>query len=227
MPCSVKQCIAITKKKKRCRNCIVHSNSTRCRVHQQRASLPVIFALAMNRHAPSDIVRVTELEKSARVITVSESRLTTNGEHIDTNFKIRLQTLIAHVETVALDSNAHITVLLDYFWLQQNYYRTNYSLDWLQPGGKVEQLLRAGADCVILPHDVGSNIDTMLEHTTLASRPLAASDHPLWVATEQVSLVGLQRGAHETQLRYLKPQQPFLYIGIEHNSALRPAARVG
>ena len=178
----------------------------------------------MNRHAGSDVLRVTELEKQYRVITVSESTVAVAGrEHLNTNFKVRCRSLLNGIRAVV---GRRILVLLDYFWLERNYYRSNYGRDWLHNNGKVEQLLRAGADEVLLPHDKGSEMENMLLATRLDWRYLPKEDHPLWVATERCRDAMEGRGSHETQLGYLHPEHPFIVVSIDTNRWCRPPVRL-
>ena len=64
-----------------------------------------------------------------------------------------------------------ILVLLDYFWLEKDYYKNAYGMKWLETVG-VQAMLLAGCDEVVLPwdkrHSGGepSNMDEMLEKRT-------------------------------------------------------------
>lgn len=70
------------------------------------------------------------------------------------------------VEIKGKRSFSKVTVILDYFWLQKNYYDTNYKMEWLSRkmfkdertmDGVCFQLIQAGVDEILLPFDKESS----------------------------------------------------------------------
>lgn len=224
MKCRIRRCISKTTKNRRCRNCIAKSDSKYCWVHRENqeekmeSKKNTLFLLAMNRVSASDIARVVELEKFYNVITVSESSVLTQGDHIDTFFK-NDRTIHPILDRIEKCHNAgqHITIILDYFWLQDGYYTYRYGMNWLKSGGKVAQMLDAGADIIILPRDGGSKreLDHMLIDTRLNYEEIVLKDNPLWVGTENEtvrnSLISQNRGDNSMHVsRYIDSKKPFI-----------------
>jgi hypothetical protein len=188
-----------------------------CRVHS--GSNRYIYVLAMNWGSPSDRVRLRRLEKESGAIitTVSESNEKTEKPHISCNFKaVRgLRNLIS-----ALRENGG-EVLLDYFWLEKNYYMSNYGMNWFS--SKVPLLVKAGATKITLPVDGGlrnkdgHNMQKMLKSTTDDWSYTSKEDNSLWMASNgayiQKCLLKLKRGSNAQMTRdYLNPETPFVSI---------------
>ena len=99
---------------------------------------------------------------------------------------------LAPVWTIVADFLKHrILLLLDYFWLQQNYYKERYGMLWLTHHARA--FLQAGVTQVMLPvdkrHDVHSksNMEVMLSgkiSEDLCVEFIPLSSNPLWLASE-------------------------------------------
>ena len=129
---------------------------------------------------------------------------------------------IAIATLVASFMPTKITVLLDYFWLEKNYYKSNYGMFWLKH--HAHALFMAGADEIMLPWDcrhevnVPSNMDEMVSDadSRLVVQPIQPESNWLWVATEAVSNINLSWDetpwAHERMTVRLNDKTPFLKI---------------
>jgi hypothetical protein len=141
--------------------------------------------------------------------------------HINSYFKRSLIDALARAPSV---------LLLDYFWLQCNYYESNYGMNWLSTKCHAAFAPGSSVDAMILPVDVGGNMRAMLTtHPTLPngvtmeliSAVEAEQHHPLVRATLSINskLINLSdnhdtcRGRfHEAQIHRLDPMQPFVVI---------------
>ena len=141
--------------------------------------------------------------------------------HIDSHFKRSLIDALARAPSV---------LLLDYFWLQCNYYVSNYGMDWLDRKCHAAFALGSSVNVMILPVDVGGNMRAMLTtheplpvgvRIELISSGDAEEHHPLVRATLGINseLTHLSqnhatcRGRfHEIQVRYLDRLHPFVVI---------------
>ena len=117
--------------------------------------------------------------------------------------------------------DARIIVALDWYFLQLNYYKYRYGMEWLESG--VHTLLYAGADEVILPYDLGklnkaaSGMKCMLKkarHVEVCLTFIKHEEHPLWVASGNEEIDDIMndlRGNNERHSRdYLCAIQPFV-----------------
>jgi hypothetical protein len=187
-----------------------------------------IFLLAMSRLSKSDLARCRILEDCDwRTITVSHGSAAhlkgTRGEHLDCSFKTPwragkmygFQALVARVQQLSRE-HSWITVVIDYFFLQSNYFSGSYGTDWLSD--KVSRLFHAGASSCILPR---SNCVIAMEKQPQAMQGIHISfeENPLWVATKKAFEEGVIRGkgSHEDQMRWLVDHKaPFLLLSREH-----------
>ena len=191
----------------------------------------VIFALAMSWNRPRDRTRLQMLENNfpgTRVITVSDCNHTQgNMEHITTCFNTARgrHKMRAAIRRFSESSpSPAISVLLDYYWLQEHYYQKRYGTDWLSAGA--HELLSAGADHVTLPYDGGwgnsqqtPDMEQMLNgvlHPQIQIEYLANHENPLWVASDQAEIaqeMHRENGTNEHHTaKYLHPTMPFVKV---------------
>lgn len=128
-----------------------------------------------------------------------------------------------------------VKVFLDYMWLQQNYYESNYGEDWLcgadlqtqtptEAMGKCLPILQAGAAEIWLPNDSGGELEKMIKAwTTLSNRLLVVEEkefdeHELWTATAAVNESLRQQSRdprdNENARRYLRKGNPFYRVTL-------------
>ena len=124
------------------------------------------------------------------------------GLHFDVNFKTArglIPSPARGIECPLYDQihklkkqNYHVTIALDYAWLQSGYYESNYGVDWLSD--KAQILFQAGADQIFLPKDIPadknqkSDVDVMLGHQKrndlFSIAHVSDNENPLYNATE-------------------------------------------
>lgn len=187
---------------------------------QGRAPVPkrkVVFLLAFNENSSSDVARAGALRKRAEVYTVSEARAI--GEcHIEADFTtpVGLRHVVTKIQSVR---ERDVTVMLDYFWLQQSYYRYRYGMNWISTKAKI--LLNAGADRVILPVDRSGELLQMMQNEQDMSQYeaefIALADNMLWVCSNDPDVekvVRTERNVHNRFMsrRYLNRDVPFLCL---------------
>jgi hypothetical protein len=166
----------------------------------------------------SDIARTTLMQKYGRVVTVSESNVLDQGDHLSVDFKYERgwRRVLELVGEHRLETD-EVIVILDYFFLLDCYWAERYNVDWLSY--KIPALLAAGATRVILPR---TQAMLEMENTgTLRGVPMGEQDNPLWVATEAAGVLP-ERGEQETHLRRLLPSAPFM----EYNNNLGTVHKV-
>jgi hypothetical protein len=170
------------------------------------------FLLAMNRNCSSAITRTSLLAKFGRVITVSESDVVDQGEHLAVDFKYargwRRVLQVVREHSLVTDE---VVVLMDYFFLLDSYWAERYNNDWLTY--KVPALLAAGATRVILPRTAA--MQDMEIAATIEGVPVGEWDNPLWVATEHAGVLR-GRGEHATHLNRLLQSAPFMEYKRSH-----------
>ena len=148
-----------------------------------------------------------------------------------TNDLIVLSTLLAMITAFFLPMK--ITVILDYFWTQSNYYENDYGMAWLNPCLRhslaiAPALLKAGATDLMLPVDCRqksvdpSNMETMMvtADPCLRLELVEPEDNPLWLATNAVSKIEEQIGpltpktpwTHEIMMARLSREKPFVIV---------------
>ena len=138
-----------------------------------------MFVLGMHASMPRDKARLQTLqvEQNAKITTVSKCSVDyqlKGFNHLDINFKTQRGAASIQGEIATLYKKLHdnnepmkIIVLLDYFWLQKDYYIHCYGTSWLTQHAPM--FLNVGASQVILPIDrryesgVLSNMESMLE----------------------------------------------------------------
>lgn len=160
-------------------------------------------------------------------------------EHIETDFHEErgLERLAIKLSSEGLTSSC----LLDYAWLQSNYYKEQgrYGMNWLPmkiesyrkwTDGKVLRLLKAGVSEFFLPVDIGGNaVEMILRYersisADRASAPRVRIDtvsmqrcrkfHPLVRSDFSIAekLTGMARDPEMQINRYLNPLAPFVHI---------------
>ena len=102
-----------------------------------------------------EVITVSESDNQAR----EESKI---DEHLEKNFATT-RGVKPFLTSIALKRsefpNARIEVYLDFFWLQSNYYKIRYGKHWPETA---LQLIAAGANLVVLPQDIGGDMESML-----------------------------------------------------------------
>jgi hypothetical protein len=201
----------------------------------------------MSETCGTDVERINKLKEiypGINVVTVSESR--DSDEHIDCNFKTcrHIPKILERVTEIRSgNSNAKLHILLDYFWLQHNYYGSNYGLNWFLnndiENSKCYRYLKGGIDSVILPHDTAGQLNEMLkdlkeyDHSNVFKiTSLPKEEHHLWIASHLLDMEGNNnnskrtlsdiygnRGSNSVQTnQYLIPSQDS-FITIRLNSS--------
>ena len=164
----------------------------------------------MNRSCSSDRLRVSALEQQARCITLSEARdIDGQGQHFEVDFKhIRgWKKVLKFVKNlVTTTPDCYLVVFLDYFWLQTNYFRERYGLDWYV--SKVPSLLDSGVRCCYMPHS--PEISTSLQSVPDRFSWSFLWSTPLYAVTTKIQLG--DRGTHEGQLGRLCSPPFILFV---------------
>ena len=119
----------------------------------------LVVALAMYWTNKRDATRLEKMQQigGQDIVTVSTNAevMPQGKEHVSCDFKTTRGVVpIANLIHKKKKSRKYerITVMLDYFWMENSYYPHSYGMDWFR---KAELLLNAGADEVILPWDKG------------------------------------------------------------------------
>ena len=179
-----------------------------------------MLAFGFNRCQQTDRLRVEHMQKlyNCEVITVSESN-TENKEHINTRFGSRrsskyLSKEIQRIIKMKSDSGstyANVVAFLDYFWLEQNYYRSNYKTDWLcgwnnSRGTEYNTckaresvcfyLLSAGVNTIYLPNGIkDESLEAMVRQYNIERKEAISiynlqwidmQDNPIWSVTDSL-----------------------------------------
>lgn len=133
------------------------------------------------------------------------------------------------------NTNLEVTMVLDYFWLQTNYYYERYGMNWLTRSRRVKlgecyKMLDRGVDQIFLPVDggehnrSGENMLEMLEKFNEASdstklvnlERVELDDNPLYVASNNISdeeYHEADRSSNKDAVRfYLPTSEPFVRI---------------
>jgi hypothetical protein len=164
----------------------------------QSPTREIIFCLGMSWSHPTDRARLSQLETPCKRIVSVSSQINVSGNHVDCNFKTdRGITSVLRYLHAAMreESFSAVTVILDYFFLEKNYYRSNYGLEWLSTVGF--RLLSQGVTHLILPNDNGLDnchgvgMRHMLQatvHPALTVAFVDATSNPLWVASNHDSV---------------------------------------
>ena len=111
---------------------------------------------------------------------------------VNAKFHLNIFTII----DAYLQKEPTIVVVLDYFWLEKDYYKTRYGMLWMST--HVNILLQAGATEVILPFDkryepnVPSNMEIMLKEykqhqfkqSNVSISLIESNANPLWVSSD-------------------------------------------
>ena len=194
----------------------------------------VVYALAMNSGCEADVVRLNNLKRkeellghTCEVITVSESDNPAREEskidgHLEQNFTTT-RGVKPFLTSIALKRsefpNARIEVYLDFFWLQRGYYEIRYGKHWPETA---LQLIAAGANLVVLPQDIGGDMETMLLNSPPVPDHIAVDftcDSRLLEASKddevQDRLIELGRGNLATQLQRLDEDDYFVQYAFD------------
>jgi hypothetical protein len=173
----------------------------------------LVVVLATQRSKETDRLRVDALARLLRnsgptwVTTVSQQAANGNGNdaeqdplsskaplcwkpHLEMNFKTsgRITTLTTYLKA-ARTHFGRITVILDWWWLPDNYFQDSYGTDWFKKSGKCAQICAVANEC-ILPNV--KEVETMLaemESDAKGEVQVEKLDHEenmLWVATESI-----------------------------------------
>ena len=198
-----------------------------------------MFALGMQASMPRDKARLQALQvqQTATITTVSQCSVDyklKGFNHLDINFKtargaesIKNAIATKFKNLIANNESRKIIVLLDYFWLQKDYYENCYGTLWLTQ--HAQTFLNAGATEVILPVDrryepsVPSNMETMVGKwqqtcgNKVSAVFIAREDNPLWVASngewlEEHQFNGMPWSNQLMVSQYLNEDKPFLKI---------------
>jgi hypothetical protein len=118
---------------------------------------------------------------------------------------------------------APVLVILDYYWCELHYYKSNYGMGWLSD--VAYDLLSAGAEVVLLPYDAmpatkpgQSDMTKMLagpRHPGIDVQLVQGESNPLWLAscgphiTEALSSVRGGDSGEQTR-RWLHHAHPFV-----------------
>lgn len=169
---------------------------------------------------PTDAPRLRSLKKitGAEVISVSQSTQHAHS-HIECNFATK-RGLGQIVELAERHRDKEITVILDHWWLERNYYIHCYGADWIST--KCHILLKSGVHAVILPvdKDPGSNMKEMLAQTRSPGIDVSfinLMDNPLFGASESLDVTnaciefGRQNNMGNVE-SYLNAETPFVRI---------------
>lgn len=183
------------------------------------------LAFGFNNCQHTDIMRIKELEKmyDCEVVTISEltvqARCNHNRKYIDTCFgNERSSRTIRKVIKDMISSRERseqpyhsVFAFLDYFWLAQNYYKTNYGTDWLCGwSNKYRQeystcdakksicyyLLSVGVDTIYLPNGSKDNSLELMVNQYEKKRSnrneiynlewVDMKDNPIWTVTNSI-----------------------------------------
>lgn len=157
----------------------------------------MIYVLATCWAVPSDRLRLAEMSKitGAEVISVSENSETQVGHISTANFGVMrgIRDLMADIESKRKVNN--ISIILDYFWLEKNYYLERYGMMWLRTIAPA--LLGVGATEVLLPIDGGlrnrdgGNMKAMLSgeiSPNITIKQINLSAVPLWMASNETNV---------------------------------------
>ena len=109
-----------------------------------------------------------------------------------------------------------ITVTLDYFFCQANYYKESYGLNWLVKDGKAQLLLHAGVTEIYLPVDQSGHITNMMEaFSKLKSTAMIAeyvTSSPLYEWDLEIPEIPDRETPPNQVRRHLIHKTPFLRI---------------
>lgn len=192
-----------------------------------RRNSPSFALFGFNCTSSSDVVRMRALMDlyKIRVTSASEQDVTVikNGfgpKHYSCDFK---QTLLSGIDTET------VVLMLDYFWLQGNWWDERYGANWISPpeAGKCK-LVRAFELCAklmvcILPLDRDRFMEARARQHCKQFRELAGLEmeyiswseaqrvHPLCLATEHAKTKYLklkgEKEAFEGHVRYVTPRE--------------------
>ena len=176
--------------------------------------MPVFLLFAMNRTTLSDVRRIDAMKmlftRNTRLITISESKVVDLGEHFTVDFQYdrgwkNVLGLVRSIVQTSHDVPVH--AFLDYFWLETNYFKERYGLDWYWR--KAPSLLEAGVASVHLPNapEITSSLGRVPEGITYLFRHA----NTLSRVTDFVKLP--DRGSHFTQLKRLGTP-PFISFSV-------------
>jgi hypothetical protein len=186
-----------------------------------------VICLAMHYGLNTDVERMHEIARiydaSIIAVSVSNEPAPANKVHVSADFKtVRgLKTLI---HTIHRLTDERIIIILDYIWLQSNYYLEKYGVNWLTE--KCTLLLEAGATQIILPFDNGIRTITSAMKAMLTSvdprlniQFLPTDSNPLYVATDSVRIKQLledsgKLGNEANAIAYLDSRTPFVSITL-------------
>ncbi|KAH9258361.1 hypothetical protein BASA81_003410 [Batrachochytrium salamandrivorans] len=206
----------------------VHTRTTRLSagpIPFPRRNSPSFALFGFNCTSSSDVVRMRALMDlyKIRVTSASEQEVTTikNGfgpKHYSCDFK---QTLLSGIDTET------VVLMLDYFWLQGNWWDERYGANWISPPGTGKcKLVRAFQLCAklmvcILPLDRDRFMEARAKQHCKQFRELAGLEmeyiswseaqrvHPLCLATEHAKTKYLklkgEKEAFEGHVRYVTP----------------------
>ena len=209
---------------------------TRFGMEQKEPHRELIFCLAMSWSHPTDSVRLTQLQNDGNLVVSVSSQTNVPGNHIDCNFKTDrgIKPILDYLRMAKQrESFRAVTLILDYFFLEKNYYQSNYGMGWLSSTGY--RLLSGGMTRLLLPNDnglsnrFGNGMKDMLEgtrHPALVVSYIPATDNPLWVASNHESVstectFGKIRRLDNPSatIQYLDAKNPFVSVTLSplHN----------
>ena len=205
---------------------------------QKEPARELIFCLAMSWSHPTDRVRLLQLQKDDTLVVSVSSQTNVPGNHVDCDFKTDrgIDSILRYLHAAKQrESFCAVTLILDYFFLEKNYYQSNYGLRWLSSTGY--RLLSQGMTQLLLPNDNGlDNRDGMGMHHMLQGRRhpalvvsyLPAANNPLWVASNDDSVTtectyGKIRRLENraATVHYLDKDHPFVSLTLSplHNTS--------
>ena len=201
----------------------------------------VLALFAMNRQCridsyeqSSDRIRASALLSmySCRVVTISECKVEERAKnpdrrlaHVEADFKSLRGFKALFKDDLERQTMPHF-IILDYFWLQRNYYKARYGTNWLSE--KLALLLQQPSwIAMILPVDVGpdghalrmlSNFESSTLRGNVKVERISAQENPLVKATlnanRKIALANKQSCVqiHEHQMRFLTTDEPFIVV---------------